>query len=63
MGIYDKATFLCRVCKKKTLHETGWESESPECLEEKCLTCGRHEIADTRSFPIKYTPVTEIKVK
>lgn len=46
-GVYDKTELYCDRCKKRTPHETGWEDEEPDCLEEKCLTCGKHELINT----------------
>ena len=50
MGVYDKADLFCHVCGKKTLHETGWESESPTVLETECLECHTKKVRDERSF-------------
>lgn len=40
VGVYDKAEMNCQECKKKTMHETGWEGEDPNALWTKCTICG-----------------------
>lgn len=40
VGVYDKAELFCNKCNKRTIHETGWESEDPEALWTKCTECG-----------------------
>mgnify|MGYP001563209562 CR=1 FL=1 len=38
-GVSDTSKFYCKQCKKETLHETDWESESPDKLWTECAEC------------------------
>jgi ribosomal protein L44E len=49
-GVYDKAEMYCPRCKRRTMHEIGWESEEPDSLEETCLSCNRHEISTSHDL-------------
>ncbi len=40
VGVYDEALMTCSGCRKKTIHETGWEGEDPNVLWTKCKVCG-----------------------
>jgi len=61
MGVYDKEQMWCTECNKETTHETGWESEEPDSLETKCLTCGKHVIKNVKTGTV--TPVRAIEVR
>jgi len=38
-GVDSKAEIFCFICKKKTVHETSWDSEFPGKLFIKCTEC------------------------
>lgn len=42
-GVSDVDVMHCRICDKKTKHESDWQSEQPNQLWIKCTECQHSE--------------------